>query len=359
MHDSVLLQVGPANASGGIADVMRAIDDWVQAEGGATMMVSTSCDGPMPKRVAVGVVGVVRAARILFTTPGALVHVHTASHGSFLRKSLVVLAARLSGTPILLHIHGGGFSAFAERGPRLRRAWVSGVLRQVDAVCVVNSRMAEAIHRIQPRASVTVLPNPATLLCGRLTDARIARVLFLGRLGATKGTDVLLQAIRILQTADISAEFVLAGDGEVDKTRAMVQTLPDPAAVHVPGWLDAEAVHGLLHRSSIFCLPSRYEGMPMALLQAMGHGLACLVTPVGGMSEIVHDGVNGLFVPEGDSEAVAVGLGVLLGAPDVRSRLGKQAADDVGQSYSLETVMRRLEGIYSELSGEGDSHARP
>jgi glycosyltransferase involved in cell wall biosynthesis len=359
VSEPVLILVGPWGASGGIADVMRAIDAWMRAEGRATVVINTSCDGSLPKRLAVGVLGVLRAAWVVFATPGALVHVHSASYGSFLRKSLVVLAARLRGRPVLLHIHGGGFSSFAECGPPLRKTWVSAVLKQADAICVVSSRTMQTVHRLQPGARTSIVPNPVTLLCGDRTDPRQRRVLFLGRLGATKGTDVLLQAIRILQTADISAEFVLAGDGEVDKTRAIVQTLPDPAAVHVPGWLDAEAVHGLLHRSSVFCLPSRFEGMPMALLQAMSHGLACVVTPVGGMADIVDDGVNGLVVPEDDPEAVAIALGVLLADAGIRSRLGERAADAVGQSYSLETVMRRLEGIYSELSGERASHARP
>lgn len=352
LTDAVLIQVGPFDRSGGIAHVMDAIDGRVRAKGIRAKTISTSCDGPLPKRIVFGVAGLLQTAWAIFTTSDALVHIHTASYGSFLRKSLALLFARASGRPVLLHVHGGGFSAFADRGPSLRRACIATVLGWADAICVVNARTMTTVARLQPRARVSVIPNPVTLLCGRLADPGPRRVLFLGRLGATKGTDVLLGAIRMLQDAEITAEYVLAGDGDVEGTRAAVRTLPVPAAVNVPGWLNGDDVHRLLHESSVFCLPSRVEGMPMALLQAMGHGLACVVTPVGGMGELVADGVNGLVAPEDDPEAVAVALGVLLEDVDLRARLGLRASRDILESYAPETVMHRLEEIYSMLWSE-------
>jgi glycosyltransferase involved in cell wall biosynthesis len=335
---------------------MRAIDDWVRSDGDQTVVVRTSCEGSLPKRVLVGIAGLLRAAWMIRWTTDALVHVHSASRGSFLRKSLVLLAARLNGKPVLLHIHGGGFSSFANSGSKLRKAWVAAALRQADAICVVNADTGAMVRRLNPRAQVVVLPNPATLLCGRVTECRQPRVLFLGRLGVTKGTDVLLEAIRLLQTAGVSAEYVLAGDGEIDATRTAVVTLPLPEAVRVPGWLESMDVHRLLHESSVFCLPSRREGMPMALLQAMGHGLACVVTSVGGMGEIVTDGVSGLVVPPEDPWPLAVAMGSVLEDADLRWKLGQNAARDVAGTYSVETAMTRLREVYSSLLSEGDAH---
>lgn len=355
--DPVFIQIGPARMSGGISDVMRAIDLWSNASGRATVTVNTSCDGSALRRSGMGVAGLLRAAWIIYATPGSLVHVHTASNGSFVRKSVVVLIARSAGRPILMHIHGGGFAAFATGGSRLRQSWVSAVLRRTDAVCVVSEQMKQAVHRLEPEASVSVLPNPATLICGRLTDPRSRRILFLGRLGHTKGTDVLLAAIRLLQSADVAAHFVLAGDGDVDGTRTAVMRLPAPSCVQVPGWVGEVDVHRLLHESSIFCLPSRFEGLPMALLQAMGHGLACVVTPVGGMGEVVTNATNGLVVPADDPEALAVAIGALLEDPSLRVRFGRSAARDIQRSYSPEIVMRRLDEIYATLLAAGGLRA--
>lgn len=356
-RDPVLIQVGPARAPGGISDVMRAIDDWSRASGQTTVIVNTSCGGSVFRRAGVGIAGILRATWVMHTTPRALVHVHSASNGSFLRKTAVVLAARSAGRPVLLHIHGGGFSAFTTGGSRLRRPWVSAVLRRADAICVVSEQVKQAVHELEPDVPISVLPNPATLLCGRLTDSRQRRVLFLGRLGLTKGTDVLLAAIELLQSANVTADFVLAGDGDVEGARAAVLRLPAPSNVQVPGWVDRTEVHRLLHESSVFCLPSRYEGLPMALLQAMGHGLACVVTPVGGMGEIVIDGVNGLVVPQDDPEALAVAVGALLDDPDIRACVGRRAARGTGGVYSPQIVMRQLDGIYGALLADKGRHA--
>lgn len=357
--DFVLIQVGPARASGGISDVMRAIDGWSRTSGRATVVVSTSCDGSPLKRVGAGIAGILRAAWVMSTTPSSLVHVHTASNGSFLRKSVVVLCAALIGRPVLLHIHGGGFSIFATGGSRLRSSWVSGILGRADAVCAVSDQVRAAVHQLAPEVPITVLPNPATLLCGRPTDSRSRTVLFLGRLGLTKGTDVLLAAIRLLQSAGVAAHFVLAGDGDVADTRASTEQTPSLPCVAIPGWVDHGEVHRLLHESSIFCLPSRYEGLPMALLQAMGHGLACVVTPAGGMGEIVIDGVNGLVVPKDDPEALAVALGALLEDSALRSCLGRRAARDIHASYSPEIVMPQLDGVYRTLLAKRGCRVSP
>ena len=258
--------------------------------------------------------------------------------------------------PILLHIHGGGFSSFATR-TCLRRAWVSGVLKRADAVCVVNQQTQKAIHQLRPTARTIVLPNPATMLCGRLTDPESRQVLFLGRLGLTKGTDTLLEAIARLQLARIEADYVLAGDGDVEGARLTASQPPAPDRVKVTGWLDPPNVHRLLHRSSIFCLPSRFEGLPMALLQAMGHGLACIVTPVGGMREVVGNGVSGIHVHEDDPEGLAVAIGSLLGDAALRASLGRAAARRVAQSHAPDRFAQRLDGVYSDILVRRREHA--
>lgn len=344
-----MIQVGPAGASGGIADVMRFIDEWLRSTGRQTEMINTSSDGSLPARVAAGCAGILRARASMRSSPLAIVHVHSASNGSFLRKSIVVALARVYGRPILLHIHGGGFSAFAANGTRLRRAWIAAVLRQADAVCVVNEPTLRTVQRLQPAAQTTILTNPATMLCGRLTDPNSCQVLFLGRLGPTKGTDTLLEAIRRLQTAGVEADYVLTGDGDVEGARRVVAGLPAPDRAHVTGWLSASKVHALLHQSSVFCLPSRFEGLPMALLQAMGHGLACVVTPVGGMREVVTDGVDGIQVGQDDPDALVVALRTLLEDTDLRARLGLAAARRVEDLYSPDVFTKRLVVLYQRV----------
>lgn len=354
----VLMQVGPARQSGGIADVMRVIEAWAGSTGTVCITVNTSCNGPLVRRAAVGVAGVLRALLNLAVLPDPLVHVHMASNGSFLRKSVVVVAARARRRPVVLQIHGGGFVAFATGGTAMRERCVRHVLGSASIVLVLNETVQRAMRALQPQTPVEIIHNPATLVCGNSTDPTSRRVLFLGRLGRIKGTDVLLDAIRILQTDGVDADYVLAGDGDVDAVRATVSTLPNPQRVQVPGWVDANDVHRLLHTCSVYCLPSRYEGLPMALLQAMGHGLACVVTPVGGMADIMVNGVNGRVVPVGDSHRLAEALGDLLAHAERRAALGEGAAETIRSGYSVEKVMRDLERIYTAVSAAEARDAR-
>jgi glycosyltransferase involved in cell wall biosynthesis len=344
-----VIQVGPARGSGGIADVMRAIDEWARREGRTSRLISTSCDGGRAKRLLVGVTGVASAAMCILAEPHAIVHVHSASGASFLRKSLVVSVAHRFRRPLVLHIHGGLFAAYSTGGSSRRRARVSRALRRADTVIVLNDAAKRALRELAPGADVRIVENPATLVCGLATNPASSQVLFLGRLQHHKGVDVLLEAIRALQADGLDADFVLAGDGEVEQCRAVASRLPQPSRIHIPGWVDGQGVHRLLHESSIFCLPSRVEGLPMALLQAMGHGLACVVTPVGGMGQLLADGDTGIVVPTDDARALAVAIGELVKDVDLRAELGARAFALIQAKYTPEIVMRRLDVIYTEI----------
>jgi len=357
--ERVLIQVGPARGSGGIADVMRAIDDWARRQGRPSRVINTSCDGGPAKRLVVGIAGVARAAVCILAVPHSLVHVHSASYGSFLRKSLVISAAHRLRRPLVVHIHGGEFAVYVANGSSWRRARVSRALQRADTVIVLNETVEHTLRNLEPRADVRILENPATLVCGVATDPTSRQVLFLGHLERHKGIDVLLQAIGKLQADGLDADFVLAGDGEVERTRAVASHLPHPEHVHIPGWLDTERVHQVLHESSIFCLPSRAEGLPMALLQAMGHGLACVVTPVGGMGRLVDDGETGRIVPADDARALAIALGELLRDRDLRASLGARAFSLIQDKYTPETVMRHLDAIYRDILDRRSARAVP
>lgn len=338
---------------------MRAIDEWARREGRPCRVINTSCNGGFAKRLLVGIAGVARGVACILVVPHSIVHVHTSSYGSFLRKSLVISAAYRLRRPLVVHIHGSEFAAYVTGGSMWRRARVSRAAQRADTVIVLNETVERVLRGLAPSADVRILENPATLVCGAATNPQSKQVLFLGRLGQRKGVDLLLQAIRTLQADGVGADFVLAGDGEVEGTRAAASRLPQPSRVYIPGWLDTQRVHQLLHESSVFCLPSRNEGLPMALLQAMGHGLACVVTPVGGMGRLIDEGETGKIVPADDALALAVALGELLRDRNLRAALGARAFALIQAKYTPETVMRRLDAIYRDVIDRRDARAVP
>jgi glycosyltransferase involved in cell wall biosynthesis len=98
----------------------------------------------------------------------------------------------------------------------------------------------------------------------------------------------------------------------------------------------------------IFVLPSRYEGLPLSLLEAMAQGCPVVVSNVGGMREVVRDGTEGYVVPSQDPLALASSVGVLLDDPEKRTAMGRAAAQRV-EEFSIEASMRQVEEVYSSL----------
>jgi glycosyltransferase involved in cell wall biosynthesis len=196
---------------------------------------------------------------------------------------------------------------------------------------------------------VIVLCNPASLPAGVPDRSGRPKIqfLFLGRIGHRKGAFDLLQAFATLPIElRERARLVFAGDGEVDDLREQAQPLGTDVEVH--SWIDNKRRDDLLNQSDVFVLPSYHEGVPMALLEAMAHGLPVITTPVGGIPDAVTDGVEGLLVQPGEKEQLARALEVMIEQGGMRQVLGRNARAraercDVKQySIQLAAIYRRL-----------------
>jgi len=117
-------------------------------------------------------------------------------------------------------------------------------------------------------------------------------------------------------------------------------------------------VAALLPAFDVFALSSRYEGLPIALLEAMAAGRACVATSVGGVPEVVTDGVDGVLVPPGDADAFAAALAGLLADPDRRVALGEKAAARSGD-FRLDVAVGQLAAIYDRVTARARSGASP
>ena len=104
-------------------------------------------------------------------------------------------------------------------------------------------------------------------------------------------------------------------------------------------------VYELLAGFDIFALSSRYEGLPIALLEAMATGVACVATSVGGVPEVIVDGREGRLVPAGDTAGFASALEEVLTDESMRRALGR-AARERGETFDLRRAVRRTEAIY-------------
>ena len=154
--------------------------------------------------------------------------------------------------------------------------------------------------------------------------SRELQLLAVARLVPQKGLDVLIDAFAALSFENRSNwSLLIAGEGpERQALEAQVQNLGIANQVDFLGFHSDPA--SLMREGSVFVLPSRYEGMPNALLEAMGFALPVVITDVSpGPLEVVTDGVEGLVVPGDDVESLKRAISRLMNDPTLRVRLGE------------------------------------
>jgi len=164
---------------------------------------------------------------------------------------------------------------------------------------------------------------------------------------AAKDHATLLRAAAQVRQAIPSVRFVLVGQGPLEaETRRLAGQLGLDQTVVFAGFrTDATR---LMAGFDAFALSSTYEGLPIALIEAMAVGCPAVVTRVGGTPEVVADGVHGFLVPPRDPAALAAGLTRLLGDRALRDSLGEAAAARA-QDFYIRTAVRRMEQVYARL----------
>ena len=88
----------------------------------------------------------------------------------------------------------------------------------------------------------------------------------------------------------------------------------------------------------------------MSVLEAMAHGLAAIATPVGGVPQVIDDGVNGLLVSVGDAGQLAETLSFLMGNPDEKKRIGQEGRSRIEERFGMDSYIRRMMEIYEEVA---------
>jgi glycosyltransferase involved in cell wall biosynthesis len=241
-----------------------------------------------------------------------LVHAHWLAGGAI---------AALARVPFVVTLHGSGTAGrfadleLARRHPRLVRA----ILRRARAVICVSDALADAA-RSCGASNVRVIRNGVAIpeRVGREADP--AEVLFAGRLSPEKGIEELVAATR-------GMNLVVAGDGPL---RSLV-----PSAL---GFVPHAELERLYARAAVVVLPSHREGLPLCVLEAMAHGRPVVASAVGGIPELVEDGVTGLLVPPGDVAALRAAVERLLADPVLRRRLGREARRRVSALCSRDSI---------------------
>ena len=195
---------------------------------------------------------------------------------------------------------------------------------------------------------VTVLHNavPGPQAIPLRPADRPIRILFLGRLIKLKGIHVLLDALAAPECRARRWELVIAGDGDLETYRRQADSLGLSDRVTFTGWLDQEGCRRQLMQADVLVQPSMFEGLPMAVLEAMANGLCIVATPVGSVGDAIEHEVTGLLVPPGEVQPLTEALVRIVDDGELRRRLGAGARRKFETCFDITVYRERLIDIY-------------
>jgi len=267
--------------------------------------------------------------------PSIFFHLHTASSWP---------------SPTLLTVHGEFRDCGAGPDTLLGRA-----LRGADWVNAVSRAMLEEARALAPeiesRSSLIYNACPAPAQPIATAAANPPRLVCLGRHVRDKGFDVAIDALAQLLPRHPHTQLVFASDGpERHALEEQARRLGIEQAVQFAGWLSEPQLRALVDSAAAVIVPSRWrEGFGLVALEAALRARPVIAARVGGLPEVVADGITGLLVDKEDSDALAAAIDRLLSQPGLAAHLGQAARARALRVFDFDTHVTAYEELYHQL----------
>jgi glycosyltransferase involved in cell wall biosynthesis len=295
-----------------------------------------------------------RFVRWMRRTPLIVHYCLSTSRTGLPRDALYVALLRLFGRQTIAHVHGAALVDAAElrfRSALLRLVGRSTVERV--AISPTSARVLEGLG-ISSRCILNPLRFEPEESAGANAGGRALELLFVGAYGRRKGCPELIDALARARASGLDVRLRIVGKedhkGEDDALRSRIRAHDLDGAVEFAGVRTASEMPSAYRDADAICLPSRQEGLPMALLEAMAFGLPVLATPVGGIPDLVADGDTGLLVAPGNVEELANAIATLAGDRQLRRQMGERARARVLGLAGSSVIAARWRELYRELA---------
>lgn len=349
----VCMVVPNAMVKGGIASVVNGYRGSRLEKECSIYYVESYCDGSKLKKLVKGIVGYFHFVWVLMIHKPDLVHIHSSFGPSFYRKIPFILLSNWFHKPVINHIHGAEFDIFYRKASSRKKNLIRKVYNRCDRLIALSEEWKENLSEIVPADHIIVIQNYSQLNETACQERKVRKsnnqVLFLGELGRRKGCFDIPAVVKCVVDAMPNVRFVLAGDGaESDKQAIfeLVQGFGVEKNVVFPGWIRGADKDYQLRSADLFFLPSYHEGMPMSVLDAMGYGLPVVSTNVGGIPQIVLDGINGFCCVPGDVEMLGKRIIEILTNDQLRMAFSEESLKLVKKDYSLSSHIDKLQKVY-------------
>ena len=306
---------------------------------------------------------IARVAGLIRRMRPHILHTHTAKAGVIGRAA--ALAAAPARPPVVLHtFHGHVLKGYFDPvRTRFFREIERGFAKASDALVAVSPEVRDELVAlgIAPRDKFAVvrlgipleerLGDPSAdldyrALYGIAPSAFV--VGWVGRMTAVKDAGTVLQIVRALRRRGVDAALCMVGDGpDRDRLEQLAHDLEIARSCFFVGY--QADVAGFYRLFDAFLLPSVNEGTPVSAIEALAAATPVVATSVGGVPDVVRDGVDGYLVSMGDVEGAAKKLAALAADPELRDRLGSSGRARVLSRYSVARLVDDIDRLYRSL----------
>lgn len=257
------------------------------------------------------------------------------------------LARLLLRTPYLVSLRGGDVPGFSYHGigiyHRLAGPVIGFLWRRSAGVVANSDGLAELARRFAPDVPIRLIPNGVDAELFAPAPASPPgegplRLIIVGRLVHQKGVDCILDA---MARCDAPMVLKVVGDGPArSDLEARAQALGLGGRVAFEGWVERAALPARYQAADVFVFPSRDEGMPNVVLEAMACALPVIGTDIPGNHDLILPGVTGALLPVDDVDALSRALGELARDPDLRQRMGRAGRERVVAIFSWQRAAK-------------------
>ncbi|HKR06206.1 MAG TPA: glycosyltransferase family 4 protein [Bacteroidia bacterium] len=267
----------------------------------------------------------------------------------FIKDSVFILIARLSGKKVMLHLRGSDFKNWMENKASFFTKWyVKRILKSTQGIIVLGNNLKYLFEEYYPAGKIFVVPNGANykIPVSEKTTGQPVKIIYLGNLQAGKGIEDVLEAMVILKDQfKKTVELTIIGGWRNENTKARCLSLVEqnklPVIFYPPEIAKEKFKH--LAASDIFVFtPRDPEGHPWVIVEAMAAGLPIISTDRGAITESVIHGQNGFIVQSNHPEQIAGKLNELIENPDTRNKMATESRRLYLENFTEEKMVERL-----------------
>ena len=284
-----------------------------------------------------------------------IVHVHLTLGSSGKRKLPFIRIAKKINKKVIVHFHPSTEKILFEHNDHKLGEKIFGT---ADLLILLSPQWIRWVNEAYPNNNfkMKVLYNPCPKV-NRRNIERKKQILYAGTILKRKGYDILIQAFAKIAKDVPGWKIVFAGNpyyengiNEIEHGKRIAESYGITSQIEWLGWISGEMKEEVFNESSIYCLASDGEGFPMGVLDAWAYGIPCVMTPVGGIPDIVRDGVEGLLFPIGDIEKLSIQLKCMIIDVELRKNIVKATDTYVNKIFEMQEINKQLGNIYDTFS---------